>query len=234
MHKYSKAVYLLCVTDSLSTNGTSMKLTKYAHACVTLEKSGARIVLDPGTFTPDAKDAVTGAAAVLITHEHFDHFDDALLKAALEDDPELRVFGPRAVLDKLGGHDGRVRALAAGDTVGVGDFSVAVHGERHATIHPDIPCVDNLGYLVDETLFHPGDSYFVPEMPVQTLLLPTSGPWTKLGEAAEYLRAVRPRQVIQIHELMLSDLGQASTRTILAGLTGIEITLMAPGHSIEL
>ncbi|MFI7189176.1 MBL fold metallo-hydrolase [Nocardia nova] len=211
-----------------------MQLTKYAHACVALEKGGSRIVLDPGTFTPEAKAAVTGAAAVLITHEHFDHFDDALLAAALDDDPELRIFGPRAVLDKLGSHGGRVQILATGDDLSVGGFTVGVHGDHHATIHADIPCVDNLGYLIDETLFHPGDAYFVPEVPVDTLLLPTSGPWTKLGEAADYLRAVKARRVIQIHELMLSDLGQTSTRTLLAGLTGIEITVLPPGQSIDL
>ncbi|WP_406096738.1 MBL fold metallo-hydrolase [Streptomyces sp. NBC_01013] len=211
-----------------------MKLTKYAHACVALEKDGSRILLDPGTLTPDTQDAVAGAAAVLITHEHFDHFDHALLASALDADPELRVFGPRAVLDKLGSHAGRVRVLAAGDTLGIAGFTVAVHGGRHATIHADIPCVDNLGYLIDEAVFHPGDAYFVPEAPVATLLLPTSGPWTKLGEAADYLRAVEPRQAIQIHELMLSDLGQASTRTILAGLTGIELTLLPPGRNIDL
>lgn len=211
-----------------------MQLTKYAHACVALEKDGSRIVLDPGTFTPDAKAAVTGAAAVLITHEHFDHFDDALLAAALDDDPELRILGPRAVLDKLGSHGGRVQILTTGDDLSVGGFTVGVHGDRHATIHADIPRVDNLGYLIDETLFHPGDAYFVPEVPVDTLLLPTSGPWTKLGEAADYLRAVKPRRVIQIHELMLSDLGQTSTRTLLAGLTGIEITVLSPGQSIDL
>lgn len=211
-----------------------MQLTKYAHACVALEKDGSRIVLDPGTFTPDAKAAVTGAAAVLITHEHFDHFDDALLAAALDDDPELRIFGPRAVLDKLGSHGGRVQIPTTGDDLSVGGFTVGVHGDRHATIHADIPCVDNLGYLIDETLFHPGDAYFVPEVPVDTLLLPTSGPWTKLGEAADYLRAVKPRRVIQIHELMLSDLGQTSTRTLLADLTGIEITVLSPGQSIDL
>jgi hypothetical protein len=107
-----------------------MKLTKYAHACVALEKNGSRILLDPGTFTPEAKDALTGAAAVLITHEHFDHFDHALLAAALETDPDLRVFGPGTVLDKLGGHSGRVRALTAGDTLDVDGFTVTVHGGR--------------------------------------------------------------------------------------------------------
>ncbi|HUQ57833.1 MBL fold metallo-hydrolase [Lentzea sp.] len=211
-----------------------MKLTKFAHACVTLEKDGAKIVLDPGTLTPDAKDAVAGAAAVLVTHEHFDHFDDALLAAALDADHDLRVFGPRAVLEKLGDHEGRVRAVEAGDTIDVGGFRVSVHGDRHATIHADIPCVDNVGYLVDEAVFHPGDAYFTPVAPVDTLLLPTSGPWTVLGQAVDYVRAVKPRRVVQIHELMLSELGQNATATFVANLTGVEETLLAPGQSISL
>lgn len=211
-----------------------MKLTKFAHACVALEKDGTKIVLDPGTFTPDAADAVRGAAAVLITHEHFDHFDDALLLAALDADRDLRVFGTQAVVDKLGDHGGRVRAVEAGDTLSAGGFDITVHGKQHAVIHPDIPCVDNLGYLVDGTVFHPGDAYFVPGTAVGTLLLPTSGPWTKLGEAAEYVRAVGPHRVVQIHELMLSDLGQNSTKAFLATLTGVEETILAPGQSIDL
>ena len=211
-----------------------MKLTKFAHACVTLEKDGAKIALDPGALTPGAKDAVSGAAAVLITHEHFDHFDDALIAAALDADSALRVFGPQSVVEKLGGREGRVQAVKAGDTVQVNGFSVSVHGDQHAAIHPDVPGVDNLGYLVDETVFHPGDAYFTPEAPVHTLLLPTSGPWTSLGEAVDYVRAVKPRQVLQIHELMLSELGQNSTRSFLANLTGIDETLLAPGEHIAL
>lgn len=62
-----------------------MLLTKHAHACVTLAKDDARIVIDPGAFTPDAADAVAAAEAVLITHEHFDHFDEDLIARALEE-----------------------------------------------------------------------------------------------------------------------------------------------------
>jgi L-ascorbate metabolism protein UlaG (beta-lactamase superfamily) len=212
----------------------TVQLTKYAHACVTLEKDGTTIVLDPGTLTPDARDAVAGAAAVLITHDHFDHFDADLLTAALAERPELLVFGPAAIQDTLGDHGGRVRVVAAGDTFTVGGFAVTVFGDRHATIHPDFPVGDNVGYLVDGTLYHPGDAYFVPDADVSTLLLPTSGPWTKLGDAADYVRAVDPQRVIQIHELMLSDLGQNSTATLLGetGLTGRPITLLPAGDSI--
>ncbi|MFD6420861.1 MBL fold metallo-hydrolase [Streptomyces sp. NPDC060198] len=213
-----------------------MQLTKHAHACVTLEKEGTRVVIDPGTFTPDAAEAVGLAHAVLITHDHFDHFDGELVAAALAARPGLRVYGTAAVADALGGHGGRVRAVTAGDSFTVGPLDVTVHGRRHAPIHADIPCPDNVGYLLDGAVHHPGDSYSVPDAPVRTLLLPTSGPWTKLGEAADYVRAVGPERVIQIHELMLSELGQISTARFLGeqGLTGVAIELLEPGTTVRL
>ncbi|MBO2463379.1 MBL fold metallo-hydrolase [Actinomadura violacea] len=210
-----------------------MQLTKHAHACVVLEKEGTTIVLDPGKFTPDAEAAVAAADAVLITHEHFDHFDDALLGAALDKRPDLHVYGPASVREKLGEHGGRVRAVASGDALTVGEFAVTVHGERHAVIHPDIPIVANTGYLIDGRLYHPGDAYHVPDVPVEALLLPTSGPWTKVGEAVDFVRNVRPSRLLQIHELMLSELGQNSVAAMLNNLTGLEMALPAAGESVE-
>ncbi|KAB2382713.1 MBL fold metallo-hydrolase [Actinomadura montaniterrae] len=211
-----------------------MQLTKHAHACVVLEKDGTTIVIDPGKFTPDAEAAVAAADAVLITHEHFDHFDDALLGAALDKRPDLHVYGPASVRGKLGEHGGRVRAVASGDALHIGEFAVTVHGERHAVIHSDIPIVDNTGYLIDGRVYHPGDAYHVPDVPVDTLLLPTSGPWTKVGEAVDFVRGVRPARLLQIHELMLSELGQNSVAAMLNGLTGLEMALLAPGDAREI
>ncbi|MFF3204032.1 MBL fold metallo-hydrolase [Streptomyces sp. NPDC002962] len=214
-----------------------MQLTKHAHACVTLEKDDTRLVIDPGAFTPDAAEAVSRAHAVLITHEHFDHFDEKLVAAALEARPELQVYGTAAVAAALGSRNGRVHVVTAGDTLTVGSLTATVHGHRHALIHADIPCPDNVGYLVDDgALYHPGDSYFAPDAPVRTLLLPTSGPWTKLGEAADFVRAVKPERIIQIHELMLSDLGQQSTAHLLGenGLTGTPISRLEPGTTVRL
>ncbi|WP_432071024.1 MBL fold metallo-hydrolase [Streptomyces sp. AA1529] len=214
-----------------------MQLTKHAHACVTVEKDGTRVVIDPGTLTPDAADAVEQAQAILITHEHFDHFDADLIATALRGRPELSVYGTRAVAAALGADDARVHAVTAGDAFDVGSLAITVHGSRHAPIHADIPCPDNVGYLLDGgALYHPGDAYFAPEAPVRTLLLPTSGPWTKLGEAADYVRRVEPERVIQIHELMLSDLGQQSTARLLGeqGLTGTALIRLEPGATVLL
>ncbi|MEZ0163077.1 MBL fold metallo-hydrolase [Streptomyces althioticus] len=214
-----------------------MKLTKHAHACVTLEKDDTRLVVDPGAFTPDAAEAVARAHAVLITHEHFDHFDEQVVAAALDAQPDLEVYGTAAVAAALGSsHGGRVHVVAAGDTFSVGSVPVSVHGHRHARIHPDIPCPDNVGYLLDDgAVHHPGDAYCVPDAPVRTLLLPTSGPWTKLGEAADYVRAVKPERVVEIHELMLSDLGRQSTANLLGekGLTGIPVERLEPGADVQ-
>ncbi len=205
-----------------------MKITKYAHACVTFTEEGSDRVLlvDPGTFTPNAAELIAGATAVLVTHEHFDHFDEA----ALQLHPDLPIYGPPAVRAKLGD---RVVAVRAGDRFEAAGFPIEVYGEQHALIHPDIPLVDNVGYLVGGRVFHPGDSYTVPGAEVETLLLPTSGPWTKFGEAADFVRAVRPSRMIQIHELMLSELGQNSARMLLGekGLTGIPLEILPPGDA---
>ncbi len=109
-----------------------------------------------------------------------------------------------------------------------------MHGTQHAVIHPDIPTIANVGYLVDDSLYHPGDAYFVPEVPVSVLLLPTSGPWMKIGEAADYVRAVRPQQIIQIHEALLSDIGLFLADSLLGakGLTGLPLTQLPVGDSL--
>ncbi|WP_030438802.1 MBL fold metallo-hydrolase [Actinoplanes subtropicus] len=213
-----------------------MELTKYAHACVALAKGGRTIVIDPGVFTPDAREAVAGADAVLITHEHFDHVDEEMLGAALRERAGLRVWAPPGVRQTLGDRGGRVTAVTPGERLEIAGFEILAVGGTHARIHQDIPQVENVGFVIDGALYHPGDAYFVPDVPVQTLLLPTSGPWTKFGEAADFVRAVRPARVVQIHEVMLSEIGQASVARILGkdGLTGLPIEQPAPGTTLDL
>lgn len=213
-----------------------MKLTKHEHACVVFEKEGTRFVIDPGSFSAGAAEIIAGAEAVLLTHEHFDHVHEAAINAALAARPDLRVYAPASMAGTFSAHPDQFTAVSAGDELEVGSFTVSVHGATHAIIHPDIPTIPNVGYLVDETVYHPGDAYFVPEVSVRSLLLPTSGPWMKIGEAADYVRAVRPDQVIQIHEMLLSDIGLNLASTLLGdkGLTGIPLTQVPAGESLTL
>ena len=213
-----------------------MKLTKHEHACVVLEKDGAKVVIDPGAFSPGAAEIIAGADAILLTHEHFDHVNEEAIHGALAARPDLRVYAPAAMAGQVSEHRDQVTGVTAGDTLAIGSFSVTVHGSEHAVIHPDIPVIANVGYLVDGSLYHPGDAYFVPEVPVSVLLVPTSGPWMKIGEAADYVRAVRPQQIIQIHEALLSDIGLHLAGSLLGeqGLTGLPLTQVPAGQSLTL
>jgi L-ascorbate metabolism protein UlaG (beta-lactamase superfamily) len=211
-----------------------MELTKHIHACVTIDKGGSRLLLDPGTLTPNAAELVAGAGTILITHEHFDHFDEGAIAAALEARPELRVYGPAAVVDRWQARGGQVSAVAEGDRFDAGGFDVAVFGGLHASIHRDIPQVANVGFLIDRRVYHPGDSYYVPDASVTTLLVPTSGPWSKFGEAVDFVRAVNPERAVQIHESMLSEIGQQAMAAFISPkmLTEVSLEIVPAGDAI--
>jgi L-ascorbate metabolism protein UlaG (beta-lactamase superfamily) len=211
-----------------------MKLTKHEHACVVLEKDGTSIVIDPGSFSSGAAEIIAGADTILLTHEHMDHVNEAAVNGALAARPDLQVYAPAALAGLFAAHEDQFTAVAAGVELTLGSFAVTVHGSEHAVIHPDIPAIANVGYLIDGSLYHPGDAYYVPEVPVSVLLLPTSGPWMKIGEAADYVRAVRPQQIVQIHEMLLSDIGLFLADNLLGeqGLTGLPLTSVLAGESL--
>jgi L-ascorbate metabolism protein UlaG (beta-lactamase superfamily) len=213
-----------------------MRLTKLGHACVRLEKDGAVLVIDPGAFSePDA--ALAGASAILVTHEHMDHFVPDRLNAAMAADPALTLWTNVAVASQLTDFGERVHAVAHGDTFSVAGFGVHVYGTDHAAIHQDIPIAANIGFMVDGEVFHPGDALTVPEDPVSTLLLPVSGPWLKLGEIIDYGRTVAPRRGYAIHDALLSEIGRQLTRNwigMAAGDSGATFSLLEPGTTIDL
>jgi L-ascorbate metabolism protein UlaG (beta-lactamase superfamily) len=212
-----------------------MELTKHGHACVAVSDGERRLVIDPGGFTEES--ALDGADAVLITHEHADHFAPDRLRAALNGDPALEVWTNRSVAGQLTGFGDRVHVVGHGDAVTVAGFEVHVHGELHAEIHPEIPRILNVGFLVGGQVFHPGDALTVPEEPVATLLLPMHAPWSKAAELIDYVRAVHADQAYAVHDGLLSDVGL----TVVGGLLGergpgtpTPFSRLTPGDSVEL
>lgn len=212
-----------------------MELTKHGHACVVLADGDRRLVIDPGAFTDPV--ALDGATAVLVTHEHADHFVADRLGAAMEASPGLEVWTNRSVAAQLEGAGKRVHVVGAGDVVTAAGFEVQVHGELHAEIHADLPRVANVGFLVDGTVFHPGDAFTVPDAPVATLLLPLHAPWSRTAEVIDYLRAVSADQAFAVHDGLLNDTG----RGVVGGLLGergpgtpTPVSLLTPGETVEL
>lgn len=211
----------------------ALTLTKKTHSCVRVEKEGRVLVIDPGGFSED--DAALGADVVLVTHEHPDHFDEARLRAGLEANPAAEIWTLRSVAEQLSAaFPGRVHTVGDGDAFSAAGFDVTVHGELHAVIHPDIPRVTNVGFLVDGSVFHPGDALTVPDRPVDTLLLPVMAPWNKISEVIDYVREVKPRRAIDVHDALLTDLARPIYDNQIGALVGADHGRLAPGGVTEL
>ena len=217
-----------------------MLLTKYSHSCVRLEQDGAVIVIDPGTFS-EVETALEGAHAVLVTHEHPDHIDVDRVVAALTADPALELRAPQGVADTvtavLGSDAGaRIHAVAGGEEFTVAGQQVRTFGGQHALIHPLIPVVANVGFMIGD-LYHPGDSFIVPEgVQVGTLLVPVHAPWSKLGEVVDFVASVRAPRAFQIHDALLNEVGLGMVEghvTRLGSRYGSEFRHLAVGESTE-
>lgn len=189
-----------------------MKLTKFTHSCVRLEKNGRALVIDPGTFS-ESEEALAGADAVLITHEHSDHVDVPAVVSALKGTPELQVHAPAGVAaqltEKAGNDGGRVHAVEPGTSFEAAGFDVRSFGGQHALIHAHVPVVANIGYLIDENVYHPGDSFIIPDgVNVKTLLVPIHAPWSKVGEVVDFVIGVRAPKAYPVHDGLLNELGR--------------------------
>jgi L-ascorbate metabolism protein UlaG (beta-lactamase superfamily) len=204
-----------------------MRLTKFGHACVRLDVDGGSVVIDPGTYSPDVD--LDGVADVLVTHEHADHLDVDRVKGL-----DAPIWTNAGVASQLGELGERVQVVADGASFEAAGFAVRAYGKDHAIILPElgVPC-ENVGYLVEDAVYHPGDSFTQPDRKVHTNLVPVSGPWFALPPAVGYARAVNAEQTLGIHEALLSPIGQGMMKRFLDGQEGRPYLLVAPGDSVE-
>lgn len=183
-----------------------MELTKYEHACFTLSQNDESIVIDPGELTTDFI-APEGVIAVIITHEHPDHFDMDHITDIIDKNPDAIIIAPKSITDTIEVFE--TRSVTGGDSVTVGSFDLEFYGKTHEIIHPSVPAVENVGVMVNEIVYYPGDSFTIPEKPVDTLAIPAGAPWLRFREAGDFLIALKPRLAFPTHDSVLSHDGRA-------------------------
>lgn len=213
-----------------------MRIAHFGHSCLLVELHGKKVLFDPGTFS-HGFEGITGLDAIAVTHQHPDHIDPNRIEALIEANPGARLLSDPQTAAQRGGP---WEAVHAGNVLDLGDLRITGGGGRHAVIHPEIPVVDNtvfqLGTAEDPAeLVHPGDSLWVPPVPVGVLAAPAVAPWMRISEAVDYLRAVNPRTAFPIHFGIIQPEAQGIYfgRLSEMGPAGTEFTVLNPEDQRE-
>lgn len=213
----------------------SMRITKHEHACLRLEREGRTLLIDPGSYTLPLTD-LEHVVAIVLTHEHPDHWTPEHLDRILGQFPSIPIYGPAGLAAAAAGYD--VTVVSPGDEVAVEPFTLRFFGGRHNVIHESVPVIDNVGVLVDGEFYYPGDSYAVPDgVDVRLLAAPIGAPWLKIGEAMDFVLAVAPRRAFGTHDMTLSRIGltgHAARLTWAVEQGGGEYVALAAGESTDL
>lgn len=213
-----------------------MRITKYGHACIVLEEQGQKLVIDPGGWTGDFGPLEAISTAV-ITHNHADHFDATQLQKIIQANPGVQIYGAEEVAAE--GKDLHILPVNGGQDAESGPFHLRFFGEMHALIHQSFPPVPhNVGVLVNDMFYDPGDSFTVPlGTAVKALAVPVSAPWLKMSEVVDFVQAVRPKQCIATHNALLSEIGQGLADHWLEAAckaTGARYTSLKIGESLDI
>lgn len=174
-----------------------------SHSCFQIKAGEKVIYFDIGKYGAAAEKA----DLILITHSHTDHCDPNLIRKVLKED--TLIVAPKDCASSL---SAVVRTLKPGKETLFGNIRVraveAYNYKRFRT--PGIPFHPKgfgVGYLVTaggKTIYHAGDTDFVPEMrrlgTVDAAFLPTGDTYTMdNAEAADAAVAINPKAVLSMH-----------------------------------
>jgi L-ascorbate metabolism protein UlaG (beta-lactamase superfamily) len=211
-----------------------MKITRFEHSAFVLTQGEQELIVDPGGLTP-LLPPLHAVSAVFVSHSHPDHLDIDQLNAIRQRNPRAPIYGTQQVADAAAAV--APKAVRAGERVSAGPFRLEFAGSTHAEILTIVPRIENVGVVVNGTLFYPGDSFSAPPGRVDTLVVPVAAPWLRIADLEEYVGLIKPRRIVPVHTAVLSESGQSLTGRLVAQIAanvGAELLDLRPGESHEL
>jgi len=210
-----------------------MRITKYGHACLFIEEGEAHILIDPGAYS-HGFEGLTTVGAIFITHQHSDHLEIGNIRPLLAKNPTAKVYSDEESAVTLSGQGVPTQVVRAGDVFDVAGVQIQAIGTKHALIHVDVPQPANVGYIIAGRFFYPGDNFTNPERPIEILAAPAGAPWLKVGEVVDYIRLLKPKIAIPVHDAVLAiPEMNYGLMTRLTQKQGIEVRVVSNGESIE-
>ncbi len=213
-----------------------MRFTKLGHSCVRLEKDGAVLVIDPGMWS-DAPEALAGAAAVLVTHEHPDHLDADAVRAALSSDPGVTLWANQSICAQFTEFGDRVHEVGHGDALDVAGFRSTFTAWITRSSTRTSRSWSTPGSASTASCSIPATRSPSPRTRSATLLVPLAAPWQKAAEMIDYFRAVGPARGYAIHDAILNDNGlglYGRMLTLAAAPSGATVARLEPGTTLDL
>lgn len=211
-----------------------MKFTKLEHSGCIVEKDGKKIVCDPVEIEGNLPE-LNNVLAIIITHKHGDHLQIEKLEKIMEQNPGVRILTTSDTVSEVP----HAEIVRNGDIINVADFRLRFFGKDHAAIVDGVVPCENIGVVIDEKVVNPGDSFDVPDGLVspELLLAPIAAPWCKVVESANYIRAMRPKIVVPVHNAVLSDFGNKVSNNWLRAeceQLGVDFRALKNNESLEI
>jgi L-ascorbate metabolism protein UlaG (beta-lactamase superfamily) len=200
----AKAMAALPKPDTLPTSAGDVTIQPLNHATLVLSQGAHVIYVDPAKVDFTGQPAPT---AILITHEHPDHFDPGNLSKIAG---KAAIVAPQSVADKVpAALKAQVTVMKSGDSGAVDGLPITVIAAYNTS--PDKqqyhPKGRDNGYVLtfgDKKIYIAGDTEPTPEMAALTgidvAFLPMNQPYTMTPEqAADAVKAFKPKIVYPYH-----------------------------------
>ena len=177
-----------------------MIIHKYPQSTLLIEHKGKRILFDPGCYCKK-EDDFGKVDILLITHTHGDHLDVDLIRKVQNDNPNVITLSNKQVVDVLLEQDLKCDLLLVDEVKDVGGILIKGIKQLHGEAGKGYDKFENLGFLIDEKIYNPGDSVLMDNAPrADVLFVAFNGLVTMdLNDAVKFVYQVQPKLVIPYH-----------------------------------